>query len=177
MESFIYLKSGAWLANGAGEYQYYIFNNDGETGSVIKPGDGTTTSFRFETNDDKVLFYFGKDENAVPAVVEQDKEDEVLIKWQEGTQETLTYLSSDTADTFVFYTDEKLCEMALSFYKKSTNEDTSALQAAAKTEEDGMVSIQLYTNLEDHNSTAQWYKVSRLTATGTYGSGKEVDLR
>ena len=48
--------------------------------------------------------------------------------------------------------------------------------SAAQTNDDGSVSIQVYENLGDHNSTAAWYTVDRMTATGTDSSGNDVDL-
>ena len=50
------------------------------------------------------------------------------------------------------------------------------MTSAAQTNEDGSVAIQVYENLGDHNSTAAWYTVDRITAAGTDGSGNEVDL-
>ena len=40
----------------------------------------------------------------------------------------------------------------------------------------GLTTIQVYENLGDHNSTAAWYTVDRITAQGTDGNGQAVDL-
>ncbi len=74
------------------------------------------------------------------------------------------------------YTNDELCNMALSFYHEETGEDITNLIAAAETLENGEVLIQLYTNLGDHNSTAAWYTVDRITAVGTNSLGEKVDL-
>ncbi len=50
-----------------------------------------------------------------------------------------------------------------------------AMKACA-TESDGMISIQLYTNAGDHNSTAEWYIVDRTTAAGTDDMGNDINL-
>ena len=63
------------------------------------------------------------------------------------------------------------------FYQENNSaQDNQNLTSAAQTNEDGSVSIQVYENLGDHNSTAAWYTVDRLTAAGTDGSGQEVAL-
>lgn len=36
--------------------------------------------------------------------------------------------------------------------------------------------IQIYENLGDHNSTAAWYTVDRITGTGTDEAGAEISL-
>ena len=51
------------------------------------------------------------------------------------------------------------------FYQENNSaQDNQNLTSAAQTNEDGSVSIQVYENLGDHNSTAAWYTVDRLTA-------------
>ena len=44
------------------------------------------------------------------------------------------------------------------------------------TDNDGSVTIQVYENLGDHNSTAAWYTVDRTTAAGTDADGHKVEL-
>ena len=67
--------------------------------------------------------------------------------------------------------------LALSFYRENNGaQDNQTLTSAAQTNEDGSVSIQVYENLGDHNSTAAWYTVDRMTAAGTDNSGNEVNL-
>ena len=69
-----------------------------------------------------------------------------------------------------------MCDLALTYYKeRNSAQDTQGLTAAAQTNEDGTVTIQVYENLGDHNSTAAWYTVDRVTAQGTDGNGQAVD--
>ena len=112
-----------------------------------------------------------------PAVVEQTDEDNVTLKWDEGTEEKLSYISNDNADTFKFYTNDELCEMALAYYKTTTTEDTTGMMAAAETSKDGKVLIQIFSNNGDHNSTADWYTVDRITAEGTNIAEENIDLK
>ena len=89
----------------------------------------------------------------------------------------LTYVSEQGADTFQFYSNQELADLALHFYQENNNaQDNQNLVSAAQTNDDGSVSIQVYENLGDHNSTAAWYTVDRITAAGTDGSGNEVKL-
>lgn len=176
-EDITMLKAGVWLANDAENYSYYIFNDDGETGSVIDQATGTGIAFSYEADDDKVTFKMGAEDAEAPAVVEQTDEDNVTLKWDEGTEEKLSYISNDNADTFKFYTNDELCEMALAYYKTKTTEDTTGMMAAAETSEDGKVLIQIFSNNGGHNSTADWYTVDRITAEGTNIAEENIDLK
>lgn len=80
------------------------------------------------------------------------------------------------SEHFHFYTNEELCRLALEDYK-SKNDSGEELDAAAADNGDGTVTIQIYQNLGDHNSTAAWYQVDRITGEGEdVSSGNEVDL-
>lgn len=75
------------------------------------------------------------------------------------------------------YTDEELCRLALRDYEGRTGLDGSGLTVEAESGEDGMVTIQIYEDLSDHNATAAWYRVDRRTAAGTdLISGEAVEL-
>ena len=103
--------------------------------------------------------------------------DTVTLDWADGATEHLTYVSEQGSDTFQFYSNQELAGLALSFYRENNGaQDNQTLTSAAQTNEDGSVSIQVYENLGDHNSTAAWYTVDRMTAAGTDNSGNEVNL-
>ena len=77
------------------------------------------------------------------------------------------------------YTEQELCNLALDYYRTNSGAsagETQDLAAAAQANEDGTVTIQVYENLGDHNSTAAWYTVDPVTAQGTDGNGQSVDL-
>ena len=102
---------------------------------------------------------------------------EAALEWGDGTTEHLTYVSAEGSDTFQFYSNQELADLALTFYQGGGSaQDSQNLTASAQTNDDGSVSIQVYENLGDHNSTAAWYTVDRTTAAGTDGSGGTVDL-
>lgn len=95
----------------------------------------------------------------------------------EPMQEGGPDISGPEEDSNAFsYSDEELCEMAVKYYVKSTGEAEPL--AAAEEDADGeTVTIQLYYNLGDHNSTCAWYQVARRTGIGKdVNSGGVIDL-
>ncbi len=63
------------------------------------------------------------------------------------------------------YTDDEICKMALDYYEKENNYRPSL--AAIDSSNGDMVTIQLYDNMGDHNSTSAWYEIDRKTGKGT----------
>lgn len=174
---FSLLKAGTWLANAAGEYRYFFFNADGETGSFVSPESGIGLAFRYENDDDRTIFYFGAADNASPAVLMQSDENNALLKWDEGVQETLTYVSDASSETFTFYTNDELCDLAISHYIKESGSDADNLAVTAQTNEDGTVTIHLFSDMETHTATIDWYTVDRTTAVGTDFMEGPIDLK
>ena len=64
--------------------------------------------------------------------------------------------------------------MALDYYEKKTGYRPS--QVSSDVNQDGTVSIQLYDNMGDHNSTSAWYTVDPKTAVGTDIMENKIDL-
>mgnify|MGYP001852834683 CR=1 FL=1 len=167
------LTPGTWLSDGG---QYYFFDEGGATGRTASLEDGTGVGFTYSMAGGETAFSMGGADNTSTCTVSRDG-DTVTLKWADGTTEQLTYISEQGSDTFQFYSNQELADLALNFYKETNDaQDSQNLAAAAQTNDDGSVSIQVYENLGDHNSTAAWYTVDRATATGTDGSGNEVDL-
>lgn len=73
------------------------------------------------------------------------------------------------------YTAKELEKMALDYYEKETGYRPS--QSASQVNEDGTISIQLYDNMGDHNSTSAWYTVDPKTAVGIDILENRVDLK
>ena len=164
---------GTWLSDGG---QYYFFDEGGTTGRTASLDSGTGVGFTYSMVETKAVFSMGAADNASSCTVSRDG-DTIALEWADGTTEHLTYVSEQGSDTFQFYSNQELADLALGFYKESNNaQDNQNLTAAAQTNDDGSVSIQVYENLGDHNSTAMWYTVDRITAVGTDGSGNEVNL-
>ncbi len=164
---------GTWRSDGG---QYYFFDEGGTTGRTASLEDGTGVGFTYSVAGTEAAFSMGAADNSSACTVRRDG-DTVTLEWADGTVEHLTYVSDQGSDTFRFYTNQELADMALAFYREQSGGQTAgSLEAAAQTNDDGSVSIQVYENLGDHNSTAAWYTVDRLTAAGTDGSGSSVEL-
>ena len=164
---------GTWLSDGG---QYYFFDEGDTTGRTASLEDGTGVGFTYSLVGTEATFSMGAADNAASCTVSRDG-DTVTLVWADGTTEKLTYVSDQGSDTFQFYSNQELADLALNFYKETNHaQDNQNLTSAAQTNDDGSVSIQVYENLGDHNSTAAWYTVDRMTAAGTDSSGSEVDL-
>ena len=164
---------GTWLSDGG---QYYFFDAGGTTGRTASLEDGTGVGFTYSLVGTEADFSMGAADNTNSCTVSRNG-DTVTLEWADGATEHLTYVSEQGSDTFQFYSNQELAGLALSFYRENNGaQDNQTLTSAAQTNEDGSVSIQVYENLGDHNSTAAWYTVDRITAAGTDSSGGEVDL-
>lgn len=164
---------GTWLSDGG---QYYFFDEGGATGRTAGLEDGTGVGFTYSIAGTEAVFSMGAADNTSSCTVSRNG-DTVTLDWADGATEHLTYVSEQGSDTFQFYSNQELADLALRFYQENNSaQDNQNLTSAAQTNEDGSVSIQVYENLGDHNSTAAWYTVDRLTAAGTDGSGQEVAL-
>ncbi len=73
------------------------------------------------------------------------------------------------------YTTKELEKMALDYYEAKTGYRPTL--SASQVNEDGTISIQLYDNMGDHNSTSAWYTVDPKTAVGTDVLENTVDLK
>ena len=168
------IQAGTWLSDAG---QYWFFDEDAASGRTRSLENGTGVGFTYTRKDGQAAFAMGS-EDAVRDCTLTMGTDTLTMQWADGTNETLTFVSHQSSDEFTFYSDRELEELALAYYKaQNPSQDTDSLTAAAQANEDGSVTIQVYQNLGDHNSTAAWYAVDRLTAQGTdVNSGAAVDL-
>ena len=164
---------GTWLSDTG---QYYFFDENGADGRTASLEDGTGVGFSYTLDGARANFSMGAADNSSPCTVSREG-DTITLDWEDGTAEHLTYVSSQGSDSFRFYSNRELAELGLAYYKaNSGGQDGGELTAAAQTNDDGSVTIQVYENLGDHNSTAAWYTVDRTTAAGTDADGHEVEL-
>lgn len=163
---------GTWESDKG---QYYFFDADGASGRTANMEDGTGAPFSYTVDGAQVTFSWGADSSSVCTVSANGTF--LVLEWEDGTTEQLIFAADEGSDSFQFYTNQELADLALAYYKaQNSDQDTSGLSAAAQTNDDGSVAIQIYENLGDHNSTADWYTVNRITATGTDSSGTEISL-
>ena len=125
----------------------------------------------------RVVVSMGGEGDETKCAVTRDG-DALTLAWDGGVSETLSYVSDKGSDESTFYSNRDIADMALAYYRAhNSSGDGDNLTSAAETNADGSVSVQVYTNLGDHNSTAEWYTIDRNTATGTDSSGNEIDLK
>lgn len=164
---------GTWESDRG---QYYFFDADGASGRTASLEDGTGVGFSYTVDGTQATFSWGGADNNSKCTVSTENT-MLILKWEDGVTEKLIYAADEGSDSFEFYTNKELADLALAYYKaQNSDEDTSGLEAATQTNDDGSVSIQLYQNVGGHNSTADWYKVDRITATGTNAAGSDVCL-
>ena len=112
--------------------------------------------------------------NSTNVSVRFQSEDSAVLTWADGSSETLSYIGLGNFNTFHFYSNLDLCELALDYYEKQNGYRPS--DAIAIVQNDGSILIQLYDNMGDHNSTSAWYTVDKYTASGTDLTGNPVNL-
>ncbi len=160
-------KAGTWLATGGEVGEFFFFDADGASGRAVSLEDAAGYGFTYEQGDGKTIFHMAGAETPLPCEVVVTDEEHLTLEWEAQYAQTLTYYSPLGSDEFCFYTDEELCRMALREYEAKNGLTDSGLRVGAESGEDGAVTLQIYENLSDHNSTAAWYQVDRCTAKGT----------
>ena len=171
-----HIPTGVWLAQtDVGYSNYYYFNSEEQNGRYLSLDYGLGMNFNYEGSGDELVFLMGDDAEAHAATVKHDEGDSFILDWENNLSEKMVFVSESTLDDFHFYSNEELIRLAVSFY--SRNGDTPPSLSAAMTNEDNTVTVQLYDNLGDHNSTSAWYIFDRFTAKGTdLLNGAEIDL-
>lgn len=169
-------KAGTWMATNGESGQFYFFDNDRSSGRTANYENGIGLGFTYEKQDDKFIFHMGDSTSSLPCQVVVTDDTHITLEWEAQYSETLTFLSPLNSEQFHFYTHEELCELALKEYKAKNN-FSEELTAAAADHGDGTVTIQIYQNLSDHNSTVAWYQIDRCTGAGKdVNSGDPIDL-
>ena len=172
-ESVFPFKNGVWWEQTGNVGTYWTFN--GNIGSTMGQELGIGAPFSAEKNGDGVMLHvFSADDNT-PVKFNVIDENNVEITFTDSdTSGKLTFLSDDI-ENFRFFTNEELAELAVHYYA-GTHDGYMPANSVAELQEDGTVAIQLFDEVDGHNSTADWYYVDRFTAKGTNVLGEPVDL-
>lgn len=163
---------GVWR----GEDSYFFFHEDG-SGQLLTFEYGIGVGFQMEPfTGDSVTFHMGAaDDNTVFGVSDVTGES-VTLTTEDGTNDTLVYVCEGDSETFSFYSNEEARTLALSFYQAQTG--YAPQYAGVQNNADGTLTIQLYDEVDGHNSTSAWYTVDRVTLVGTDDmTGDTVDLK
>jgi len=175
------MTAGVWLAvTDAGYSNYYYFQPESRSGSYVSLEYGLGMPFTYDGSEEELVFRMeGHEENLTAAVEHVDGENFTLV-WADSLPEKLSFVGEGTLEDYPFYSNAELGDLAIAHYavhSGTPEEELEGMTNGTMTNVDNTVTIQLYQNLEDHNSTAAWYVVDRFTATGTdLTSGEEIDL-
>lgn len=171
-------QTGTWygFSQADNKEQYYFFTDDG--GQVFGVESHTGLPFSYDYENGRAVFHMGSADDNTPCTVEVAGNGSAMtLKWDNGTTETLTYVSSKGVDDYIYMFNDDIEKLAIAYYKQDSGSQSQNLTAGVQGKGDGTVDIQVYENQGDHNSTAAWYTVDRATGKGTdKNSGKAVDL-
>ena len=106
---------GTWLSDGG---QYYFFDEGGATGRTASLDNGTGVGFSYATDGVKADFAMGGADNSSPCTVRRDG-DTITLEWESGSTEHLTHVSEQGSDSFQFYSNQELADLALDYYQES----------------------------------------------------------
>lgn len=167
--------AAVYLARSMEGEERYFFFTDAHNGSFLTQENGTGLGFTFDMDgENTAVFHMGAVDDNSRAEVTRIDDSILMLLWEDGTSETLNKLPNDPKEPFSFFSNEDLCARALAYYEQKNSYRPSA--AAAMSNADGTIAIQLYDNLSDHNTTCDWYTVDRYTGIGTNIMQEEIDL-
>lgn len=168
-------EAGIWEASSSDGQRYFCFDGDADSGSFRDQENGIGMAFTYEVEDENtILFHIGESSDKTRVTVNFSGTEQATLTWANGNTEKISYLGLGNFNTFHFYSNVELCEMALDYYEAQTGYRPG--DAEAQVQADGFIAIQLYDNMGDHNSTSAWYTVDKYTAKGTDLTGTPVDL-
>lgn len=169
-------EAGLWEAilNGI-PYGFYIMYDDIAGGATLNFVNRTGTGFEYELGVNEVTFHYGDSENSTHYTIDTGDPAYVHMTANDRHELILIYFSEGDADDLEFFTNEELAGYASELYEQQYGKTPPCVET--QTNVDGTVTIQLYENLSDHNSTWAWYTVDRRTGIGTDDiSGEEICL-
>lgn len=161
--------AGVWRSLSMDGYgrlvcRYYVFEGDGN-GTTYEQEDGSSAAFTYTiqpgedgTEEMQLADEDGQNWTAVLSGTEQASIT-LSAAGEEAPGEELSFLQGSTE--FHFFATGMLCEEARQYY--FDNYGTVPPSVGAICQEDGTVLIQLYEDLETHNSTWAWYTADPLT--------------
>ena len=164
---------GVWAADdGEKLLGYYVFS-DAENGRFDEIQIGMGVPFNVKTKNNKADFSLGAADFTEPATVENAGKGKRTLTWSSDKRvENLTLLGEQEPDTFRFYSQKNLEEMALDYYEANvgTRPQSAEITLAAA----GTASILLYGS---KGKELAGYVVDNITGKGTVmGTDEEILL-
>lgn len=167
---------GIWWSSNSDGDRYFCFYDGSNSGSFRDQENGVGLSFDYEAeeNSDKIVFHIGDVSDNTSVRVNFQDSNTAVLKWENGDTETLKYQGLGNFDTFRFYSNVELCEMAMNNYEARNG--SRPADASAKIQSNGKIMIEIYENAGDSSASA-WYTVDRFTAKGTDMLGNSIELK
>ena len=166
-------QNGTWSADDGEELTRYFIIRDGSSGREIDVENKMGIDFTYVKSDGQLVFMYGDPDNSVTADVEIEDDKDMVLTWEYGVVENLRWISAD--ESITFYSSRELGDMALDYYEE--HNDYRPEYVAWINNLDGTVTLQLYDNMGDHNSTSAWYTIDRFSGKGTDDiTNTEIDI-
>ena len=168
---------GIWWSTSSDGDRYFCFYSGSDSGSFRDQESGIGLSFEYEAeeNSDRIIFHIGDSSDSTYVTVNFADSSTAELTWDNGSVETLKYQGLGNFDTFKFYSNLELCEMAVESYERQNGERPA--DSSAQIQANGKITIELYSSLGDSNSAIAWYTVDRFSAKGTDITGNSIDLK
>lgn len=168
---------GVWAADdGQQRTGYYLFT-DGHSGAYLDTERAIGVGFDVDmVNGERVDFHMGAADVNDYAALKVSGEGQRTLTWEYDKRvENLTLLTDANPDDFTFYAAADLGEAALADYADKNGSQPEYVGYVVHV--DGTVDIQLYDEVDGHNSTAAYYQIDSLTGKGqNVTSGEAVDF-
>ena len=160
---------GVWAADdGEKRVGYYIFY-DGENGRFEDAHLGMSVPFAVKIKKDKVLFALGAADFSDPASVKNTGDGTRELTWlNENRVENLSLLGELEPDSFRYYSQNDLSEMAMDFYESRNGKRPDSADVFLTP--DGMATILLYGK---RGYVVAGYSVDSITGKGTVNGTEE----
>ena len=81
---------------------YYFFDPDGVSGRTASQETGTGLGFTYTVQDGRGTFSMGSADSTSACTLEQTDAEHITIKWEDGREEVLSYISEEGSDEFQF---------------------------------------------------------------------------
>lgn len=171
------LPRGVWAADdGERRIGYYIVTGE-NSGSYLDAEYAMGVGFEVEIDGRKANFHMGAaDVNEYAEFIIPDISKRRIVWDSDSRTEYLTLINGADPETFDFYSASDLLGSAYTYYEDRNNGAHPEF-FSTQVNVDGTVEIQLYDQVEGHQSAAAYYQVDSITGRGKeINSGESVDF-
>lgn len=165
---------GVWAVDdGEQRVGYYIFYNS-DSGRFDDAHLGMSVPFEVKINGNAADFALGASDFTDPTSVEISAEGKRSLTWtNENRVEYLTLLGQQEPDSFSFFTQNDLTEIAMDYYEQNAGKRPGEAQVTIGV--DGMAVITLLNRVGGNGIVIAEYNVDSITGKGTV-SGKDEEI-